>query len=154
MTWPELDPRDEWLLNELKAAYAECMDVPEGATEAAEAAFTWRRIDEELDTLALSFDSAVDEVALVRAPASVGWRSLSFDNQDFGVELEVQAERLIGQLLPPQSGDVELLAPAGVVARSTADATGCFMVDRPPRGPLRLRFTVGSSTLVTDWVIL
>jgi hypothetical protein len=154
MTWPELDPRDEWLLNELKAAYAERMDVPEGAMEAAEATFTWRRIDEELETLELSFDSAVNEAALVRAPASVGWRCLSFDNQDFGVEVEMHPERLIGQLLPPQSGDVELIAPAGVVARSTADATGCFMVDRPPRGPLRLKCSVGSSTLVTDWVVL
>jgi hypothetical protein len=153
MISPRYDPSDECLLAELKAALAETSAVPAGARAVAETTFTWRQVDVELTTLlSCSFDSAVDEAALVRGPVSTPARSMSFENDDLGVEIEIYADRLIGQLLPPQPGVVRLLNRAGVYAQGNADGTGCFVVERPPTGPLRLECTVSGPVLITEWV--
>jgi len=155
MTSPEFDA-DAWLLEELKAAHAESLAIPAGALEVAKASFTWRLIDEEFETLALCFDSAVDEGALelVRAPAANAPRSLSFENDEFGVEIVVHADRLIGQLLPPQPGEVRMMAAHGLVSRATADTAGCFSLTRPPAGLMRLEFSIDTSPIATEWVAL
>jgi hypothetical protein len=153
MTSPRFDPSDEQLLTELREALAEAATVPAGARGVAETTFTWRQVDVELTTLlSCSFDSAVDEAALVRGPASAPSRSMSFENADLGVEIEIFADRLIGQLLPPQPGVVRLLSTGGVYAQGHADRTGCFVVERPPAGPLRLECKVTGPMLVTEWV--
>ena len=127
--------------------------MPAGARAAAETTFTWRQVDSELTTFLICyFDSAIDEAALVRGPASPLPRSLSFENDDLGVEIEIHDDRLTGQLLPPQPGVVRLLSMAGVYAQGDADRTGRFVLERPPTGPLRLECTVGGPVLVTEWV--
>ena len=153
MTSPRYDSSDELLMAELESALAETAEVPAGARAAAEALFTWRQVDVDLNTLlSCSFDSAIDEAALVRGPASDPPRSMSFENEDLGVEIEIYADRLIGQLLPPQPGVVRLLSAAGVFAQGDADETGCFVLDRPPAGPLRLECAVSGPVLITEWV--
>jgi hypothetical protein len=153
MTSSTYDSNDALLLAELKAAVAEALTVPAGARDAAATMFTWHQVDMELTCLLVcSFDSAVDESVLVRGPASDLSRALSFENDDLGVEIEIHADRLTGQLVPPQPGAVRLLSSAGVYAQGNADRTGCFVLERPAAGPLRLECTVGGLALVTEWV--
>ncbi len=68
------------------------------------------------------------------------------------VEIEVHAGRVTGQLLPPQPGSVRLLTSQGAFAQTTAGPTGCFVLDRPASGPLRLECDIGGPILVTEWV--
>ncbi len=155
MSLPRYDSSDEQLIMELKAAAAEERAVPPGAREAAQATFAWRTVDQELRTLLVCFDSAVNEGALARGPSSPSSpRSLSFEGDELGVEIEIHAGRLTGQLLPPQPGAVRVVSMAGVHAEVSADAAGCFVIDRPPNGPLRLECNVGGPILVTEWVSL
>lgn len=153
MTSPEFDPHDEWLMQELKAATADLPSIPPTALQAAKATFTWRLIDEELETLTLCFDSAVDEVALVRGPTAEAPRSLSFELGDHGLEIELHAGQLTGQILPPQPGQVLLRTVDRVFAQTAADATGCFVLDRPLTGPQRLEVDLGGPVLATEWVL-
>ncbi len=151
MNTPPLD--DEQLLTELRASLAGVDDVPESVSEAARAAFEWRTIDEEL--AALSYDSFLDdkELAGVRSGGD-GPRQLTFDAEDVTVEIEVESGRIIGQLVPPQSGEVEVRQPGGSVTVQ-ADELGRFSCDGIGRGPVSLRcITPGATPIITEWIVV
>ncbi|MEP7054749.1 MAG: hypothetical protein ABI912_05830, partial [Actinomycetota bacterium] len=119
----------------------------------ARAAYAWRTIDAEL--AALSYDSLLDdkELAGVRS-AGDGARMLTFDSAELSVEIAVERGRLIGQLVPPQSGQVEVRYAGGSVTVS-ADDIGRFACDGVPRGPFSLRCVTSAATpIVTDWIVL
>lgn len=145
---------DDELLVELQEALREQGPVPERVIEAGRAAFTWLTIDAELERAGLVFDSLEETGAGVRAAGSGTRRTLMFDSGSFAVEMEVDGRSVIGQLVPPAAGTVELMTPGGLVGSAPADELGCFQLELPAHGPVRLRCRAGEAELVTDWVTL
>jgi hypothetical protein len=142
---------DDFLLSELRAAQEEVDLVAADAVDAARGSFTWRLIDADLETLPLCFDSAVDDLALVRA-GTAPLRTLSFEGDALGVELELSADEVTGQLIPPQPGEVRLISPAGSSTQTSTDANGCFVLSSPQHGPFRLEFSTPEASFATEWV--
>lgn len=140
---------DDRLLADLGAALRRAEPVPEAVLAGARAAFSWRTVDAEL--AALSYDSLLDDALLVRG-ADAPPRILEFTGRDMSVEVELTAEALVGQLVPPAPGEVVLLTSAGEVGRGTADEAGCFTLPLPPAGPVRLQCETASARLATEWV--
>ena len=145
------DRNDERLLALLGAGLAAADPIPEWVSRGAAESVTWARIDAELAELV--FDSAVEDLAGVRSEG--GPRLLSFRAP--GIEVEVTVEegvrRLVGQVVPPQELDIELVGPESTVAART-DALGRFTFDRVPEGPLSLRCITEGGVVQTQWVVL
>ena len=138
--------RDDALLAELGEVL--CMDdqPPADVIDAAKGLFTWRTVDAEL--AALTFDSLLDdEPAAVRSTA-VAPRLLTFEAGGTTIEVEIEVDagggrRLVGQVVPPRSGDLELVA-GGRTSRVPVDDIGRFVIALPDEpGRIRLRLTVG-----------
>lgn len=141
---------DESLLADLGEALA--FAAPrEAVLDAGRQALTWRTVDEELASL--SYDSLLDDRVMVRGAGAVP-RSLVFDSGSLSVELELDADRIVGQLVPAASGKVVVQSETvDVVVRGSADTEGCFTLHGVPSGTrVRLRCSTGSASVVTDWV--
>ena|SRR5690349_10449264 len=150
MTEPRWED-EEQVLADLGAALRAPGAVSEELVEAGRQAATWRTVDEEL--AALAYDSALDADLLVRARSAGTVRTLVFDGDGLSVQVEVAGGELVGQLTPPQTGQVTLSTPAGSYDQTSADEIGCFLLGQP-RGPVRLRCQTEQAVLVTDWVCL
>jgi hypothetical protein len=139
---------DDRLLADLRAALQQAGAPTPGMTAAGAAAYSWRTLDAELAVL--SEESAATESALVRgAPREP--RTLEFRGARLSVELERTGTGLLGQLVPPTSGQVTLLGPGGELGRASADELGCFTLDHTSGGPVRVRCQTPSGALVTEW---
>jgi hypothetical protein len=130
--------------------------VPPYVTAAARASFQWAGIDRELAHLVYdSYLDGDDARAGVRGPGSA--RQLTFESPSLTVELEVTAtpaRRLVGQLVPPRPGTVEVCHRDGSFSVE-ADDLGRFAAERVPPGPLSLRCAEHSARPVaTDWVLI
>jgi len=147
------DRSDDDLMGELKEALEEARSVPPDLLEAAKAAFTWRTVDEELEMLALSYDSAMADTALVRGVGSPE-RMLVFESEDLTMEIEVGEEVLMGQVVPTRPGRAILEDPQGTLQETEADDGGFFLFRRPTTSPLRVKWTAGETRVVTAWVPL
>jgi hypothetical protein len=66
----------------------------------------------------------------------------------------VLSDRVVGQFLPPTSGEVVVEGDEGEVARVPVDDLGFFVIEPVPTGVVRFRCTTTSTRLVTDWVRL
>ncbi len=145
---------DDKLLAALRDALRAGSRVPASFVEAGKASYTWRLIDAEL--AALTYDSARDEdgAALTRAgPASL--RTFSFVARQLRIELQVSEGTLRGQVVPPQSGDVELHTARHRVSVTPVDEVGYFGVGTVPAGSFRLLFrTAEGNPVLTDWIVL
>jgi hypothetical protein len=128
--------------------------VPEQIRRAARAAFASRAAERDRALAVISYDSVLDDGLALRGPESDDRRILAFDAGTVTVEVELTGDRMIGQLVPPMEGTVEVMTAEGTVGRTTADAVGCFTLGRPAPGPVRLRCEVASGVVVTDWVRL
>jgi len=137
---------DDRLLMDLADALASPGTVSERVVESARAAWTWRSIDAELELATLMHGSAGDsaEAMLVRDSSADAPRTIVFEAEALSVEFEVTAAGLVGQLIPPQSGQITLTTPAGEQAEATADEAGCFLLAPPPPGPVRLTCRTGT----------
>jgi hypothetical protein len=147
-------PTDEDLLHEL----GEALRAVEGDVTRVRAlgrgSFTWRTLDQELLTATLTFDSdLVPEPATTRGEPDAG-RVLVFTTELRSVEVEVLADRVVGQFVPPSPGKVRIEGDGGVIASVEVDDLGFFIVEPVPRGVVRLLCTTASAKLVTDWVRL
>jgi hypothetical protein len=146
---------DDQLLAALGEAAAARRSVPPDFLAAAQAAFTWRDIDAELASL--TYDSAADQE---RAPAGTRalparLRALTFESATLSIELELGQESVLGQLVPAQSGLVEVQSVTGGTVSATVDEVGYFVVSPVPSGWFRLRcHTDGGTDVVTGWAIL
>lgn len=149
------DDTEEQMLDELRRLAARHDAPPPHVRSAAQAAFTWRTIDEELAELA--YDS------LAQAPAASGVRgdaarTLSFETNGRGVEVEVaehgDRRSIVGQLLPPGPGSVEIRSGRPeLVVDVGADHLGRFHADDLPNGPIRLRCQPDDgTTITTTWI--
>ncbi|MEP7054752.1 MAG: hypothetical protein ABI912_05845 [Actinomycetota bacterium] len=144
---------DEQLLAELRAALSDQDPVPGTVTAAARAAYAWRSIDAEL--AALCYDSLLDDkdLAGVRSAGDAA-RMLSFEADALSVEISIEGARIIGQLDPPQAGEIEVRHRGGLIL-VPADELGRFACDSIQHGPVSLRCLTSSATpVVTDWIVL
>jgi hypothetical protein len=145
---------DDQLLTALGDALRIAREVPRGFIEAGKAAIEWRQIDGEL--AALTYDSAFDTErvpAAVRAePAQL--RYLTFASAELTIELEVSGDALLGQIVPPQPGELEILALRGAARTTTIDGVGCFVIRPIPSGSFRLHCHLADTNVVTDWITL
>jgi len=146
---------DDHLLTALDDALRAARAVPRDFVEAGKAAYTWHGVDAEL--AALTYDSALDEPRVLAAnraePAPL--RALTFASAELTVELEVTEDALLGQIVPPQPGEVEVRLADGQVVSAPIDELGCFVVRPIPSGSFRLHCRiVGGSAVLTDWLAL
>jgi hypothetical protein len=142
---------DEELMASLGRALEAADPMPPWLLESAKSAYVWRTIDAELAELV--FDSAVDELVGVRSTDTA--RQVTFRGP--GVEVEVMiagaTRRLVGQLIPPQSADVELLH-GGMAVEAVADRLGRFSFEKVEPGPVQLRMVTGDRrSIMTQWVV-
>ena len=144
---------DDELLQELRAALQE-EPVAESVIRAAQAAYTWRTVDAELELLSLDTSDELAAGALVRGGGPGAQRSFAFHGERLSVEIEVDGAGIVGQLTPPQPGQVTLVTAAGPQATAEADEVGCFTFPAPAPGPLRLDCRLGADRFVTEWVTI
>jgi hypothetical protein len=151
--------RDGWDDEQLLAALGEAMRtrqaVPEWFVETGKNAYAWHNIDAELAQLTYDSDSDTSRglAAAVRSEtASI--RALTFTSARLSIELEVTESSLVGQIIPPGAGTLEVHTTAGVTC-SPVDEIGCFAVAPIPTSPFRLRCRTEEGTdVLTGWITL
>ena len=150
---------DLWDDDELLGALGEAMRarqaVPEWFVETGKNAYAWHNIDAELAQL--TYDSEGDfsrgHVAAMRSEAA-SIRALTFTSARLSIELEVAESSLLGQVIPPRAGTLEVHTTAGVTS-SPVDEIGCFVVTPIPASPFRLRCrTEDGADVLTGWITL
>jgi hypothetical protein len=102
---------------------------------------------------ALTFDSRLEPVRGLRSGPGQP-RVLIFTATHLSLELEVMADLVVGQIVPPGPGEVVVETPDGSSFRIEADDIGLFDFAGLPRGQVRLRCQTPDGNLVTDWVCL
>jgi len=140
---------DEGLMAELARAVDEVEAVPDHRRNAARAAFTWRTIDEEL--LALTHDSLDMADAAVRGALDV--RTLGFESDGMSLEIEVDGDRVFGQVLDTEVDEVVVESVEQGSSTSPVDASGVFSAV-VPAGPVRFGVRVGGALRHTPWIVL
>ena len=141
---------DDELLRELRAALRE-PPVDEKYIRAAQAAFTWRTVDADLEILSLEAGLEVSETAQVRGTGPGAPRLFTFHGERLSVEIEVDEDGIVGQLTPPGPARVTLVTTDGPQAAADADEVGCFTLPAPPPGPMRLDCQRGTERFLTEW---
>ena len=146
---------DEQLLTALSEAIKARQAVPSWFVETGKNAYAWHNIDAELAQLTYdSYDADKREAAVVRSEtASVQF--LTFTSAHLAMELEVAGSSLLGQVIPPRSGTLEIHTRAGAIITAEVDEIGRFTLDPSPDGPFRLRGrTADGADLLTGWITL
>ena len=143
---------DDLLLRDLGAAVREAAAVPESFLAAGRAAFAWRTVDEDLATFAAA------ETASVRSaeePGPARPRAFTFAARRLAIEVEAAEDALVGQVVPPEPGRIELRTPKGAPVEAEVDELGWFVLRPMPTGMFRLYlFPANGSPVVTEWVTL
>ena len=140
---------DDGLMEELARAMGEVTAVPDHRRDAARAAFTWRTIDEEL--LALTHDSLDLAHAAVRGALDV--RTLGFESDGLSLEIEVDGDRVFGQVLDAEVDGVVVESVEAGSQTVPVDPSGVFSVV-VPAGPVRFGVRVGDGLRHTPWIVL
>lgn len=143
---------DEQLLAELGEALHTAGEVPERFIAAGKAAFAWRSVDAELAALAEEMSGGTAPAGTRAEHAVV--RALSFRAANLSIELEVTAEAILGQIVPPSAGRVEVQTQAGAERETTVDDSGWFTIRPLPSTMFRLQLRTGSGDVVTEWITL
>ncbi|WP_328884248.1 hypothetical protein [Streptomyces sp. NBC_00299] len=138
----------ELLEEELRQAAAILDPVPAQLRQLAVEAFALHDLDARIAEL--TFDSVVDAIP-VRGATDVP-RMLTFRAGEVTVDVEVTAQGLMGQVLPPQQARIEVLAGPQTAIPVEADDMGRFTSDAPPNGPFALRLRTGAEVVVTEWL--
>ena len=141
---------DDELLRELRAALRE-PPVEERLIRAAQAAFTWRTVDADLEILSLESELAMSDTVMVRDAGQAAPRVFAFHGDRLSVEIEIDDGGIVGQLTPPGAARITLVTPDGPQAAADADEVGYFSLPVPPPGPMRLDCQRGSERFLTEW---
>jgi hypothetical protein len=139
---------DIGLLEELREAAGILDPVPPQLRRLAVEAYALHDLDARIAEL--TFDSLVDAIPVRGATDAP--RMLTFHSGDVTVDVEVTAQGLMGQVLPPQPADVEVLGGPQAGALLVADDMGRFTSDVAPAGPFALRLRAGGEVVVTEWL--
>jgi hypothetical protein len=143
---------DDALLDALRSALEED-SVPPRLVQQAKDMYAWRNVDEEL--AALTYDSLVDPPAVAIRTEAAPLRTLTFATDRLTIELEVAADALFGQLIPPCPGEVELESADGARHICRVDNLGVFVIRPVPAGSFRLCCrTADGDAAVTAWTAL
>ncbi|MGB7981337.1 MAG: hypothetical protein WCF36_11170 [Candidatus Nanopelagicales bacterium] len=144
---------DDALMTDLESATAQARAVTDRARAAARAAFAWRTIDEEL--MGLGHDSLHASASVVRGPGALA-RVVSFQARGFTLELELELEqdRLMGQVVPGGACVVSVLLPDGSARRAEVDASGFFSIEAIGRGPRRFTVEIDGRTQSSPWLVV
>jgi hypothetical protein len=144
---------DEELLAALGEALAGSA-VPPEFIEAGKAAYTWRTIDAELAEL--TYDSAQESLAAAGHRAEdPSIRTLTLSSAHLTIELEASEDAILGQLVPVQTGLVEIQFGPEKGAETEVDTVGCFTIQPIPARPFRLRCRGAEGIVVlTEWLRL
>jgi hypothetical protein len=147
------DETDNELLTELRALAARLDPVPAEAIGAARSAIAWRTIDAELAHLT-GDPASGKHLAGVRSGRTP--MLLTFEAPSLTVEVEVletaAVRRLLGQLVPPTAGEIQVRHVAGTVSVAV-DEVGRFTVDDVAPGPVSILCTAGPHVVQTDWFL-
>ena len=141
---------DEALLADLVDAMREVAPLSARIAEQARGALAWRTVDSDLLLATLSFDSSLERSERSRDRDGAN-RVLVFHSSPLAVELELQSDRIVGQIVPPSSGEVSLESADGARVRVDVDDLGFFILPRVPEGSIRLHCETPTTRLVTDW---
>lgn len=136
---------DEHLVAALREALREAEQVPPRIVEIGRAAFAWHSIDAELADL--TYDSLLAEagpVAAMRAQDAT-LRALTYATADLTIEIEMTADGVLGQVLPPQPGHASIMIAGGAAQPGTpVDELGFFAIRPVPHSAFRLRCVTNS----------
>ena len=144
------DMGDDELLVELARSVAEAELVTDGQREAAQAAFTWRTVDQELAELL--HDSAL-EMTGVRG-ADDAPRTLSFASGALTLEVEIDGDVVLGQVVGGAAESVVLQRSISDDQPLAVDPAGFFRLDGVAPGPIRFVVQAGDWTLTSPWVAI
>lgn len=144
------DLNDDELLAELRAAVAEADLVTDRQRAAAQAAFTWRTVDEELAELL--HDSAL-ELTGVRG-ADDAPRTLSFATGALTLEVEIDGDVVMGQVVGASAQSVVLQRSISDDQALEVDSAGFFRMAGVGPGPIRFVVQAGDWTLTSPWVAI
>ncbi|WKX07001.2 hypothetical protein [Streptomyces sp. NL15-2K] len=139
---------DDGLLGELTQAACILDPVPPALRQIAVDAYALHDLDARLAEL--TFDSLVDATPVRGATEPP--RMLTFHSGDVTVDVEVTAQGLMGQLLPPQPARIEVLGGPQTSLPLVADDMGRFTSEEAPTGPFALRLRAGDEVVVTEWL--
>lgn len=146
---------DDQLVASLEDALRAEHEVPASFGAVGRAVFPQPDLDAEL--AALTYDSAAQPLALVRAdqaeePAAL--RALTYAGTRLSVHLEVTDGAVFGQIVPAQRCAVELQTGDGTPVLVNTDEDGWFVVRPAPAGRFRLhcRTAADGTGLVTGWI--
>jgi hypothetical protein len=147
----------DWDDDQLLAALGEAMkarrEVPEWFVQTGKNAYAWHDIDAELAQLTYDSRRDHDTVGAVRSEAA-SIRALTFTSGRLSIELEVGEGSLLGQVIPPRAGTLEVHTTAGVTS-SPVDEIGCFAITPIPTSPFRLRCCMeDGADVLTGWITL
>ena len=136
---------DEQLLAALREALGADENVPPEFIELGKNAYAWHNIDAELAQLTYDSIHEPEEALSLRAEAA-SIRALTFTSAHLTIELEVSEDSVLGQVIPAQSGMIEIQGREGTTATTEADEVGCFLIRPIPDSPFRLRFRTADDT--------
>ncbi|HEV8569507.1 MAG TPA: hypothetical protein VGQ92_20910 [Actinoplanes sp.] len=71
-------------------------------------------------------------------------RALTYATADLTIEIEITADAVLGQILPPQAGSASTYLAAGPVAETSVDDMGFFAIRPVPTSSFRLRCVTAS----------
>jgi hypothetical protein len=136
---------DEQLLAALREALGADEAVPPEFIELGKNAYAWHNIDAELAQLTYDSSHEPDHALSLRAEAA-SIRALTFTSAHLTIELEVSEDSVLGQVIPAQSGTIEIQGRDAAIASTEADEVGCFLIRPIPDSPFRLRFRTADDT--------
>ncbi|MGP2442479.1 hypothetical protein [Streptomyces sp. JW3] len=139
---------DSLLEEELRQAAGILDPIPAELSRIAVEAFALHGLDASLAEL--TFDSLVDALPIRGETDSP--RMLTFRAGEVSLDVEVSAEGLFGQVLPPQPARIEVLSGPRAARPLAADDMGRFTGEAPPSGPFALRLRAGGEVVVTEWL--
>ena len=144
---------DDKLLAALREALSASEAVPAWFVETGKNAYAWHNIDAELAQL--TYDSFSDQrMATATRSETASIRALTFTSAKLSMELEVSEDSLLGQIIPPRAGMLEIHTKTGVITTSV-DEIGCFAVEPKPDTSFRLRCRIADGTdVLTGWINL
>jgi hypothetical protein len=144
---------DDKLLAALREALSASEAVPAWFVETGKNAYAWHNIDAELAQL--TYDSFSDQrMATATRSETASIRALTFTSANLSMELEVSEDSLLGQIIPPRAGMLEIHTKTGVITTSV-DEIGCFAVEPKPDTSFRLRCRIADGTdVLTGWINL
>jgi hypothetical protein len=151
--WLAALTEDDQLLAALREALSASEAVPAWFLETGKNAYAWHNIDAELAQLTYDSDSDKPMATATRSETAT-IRALTFTSTNMSMELEVTEDSLLGQIIPPRAGTLEIHTKTGVMT-TTVDEIGCFAVDPKPDNSFRLRCRIADGTdVLTGWIDL